>query len=78
MKTIEQLRQLANNPFYVMSEEDKRRLDEADKNDSSSDDEQQVSKKKGTYTSKKVRTKGTAAVKETGKLNKHDSDPVKE
>lgn len=66
MKTIEQLRSLAKNPFYVLTEEEKQALAAADSLSiySPSDD------------SKKKSSRGNAAVKETGKLNKHPTDPV--
>jgi hypothetical protein len=64
MKSVEQLQKLKINPFYKMSKEEIQALEEA---------ESQASQKKG-----KMSSRGNAAVKETGKLDKHSSDPVAE
>ena len=68
MKTVEQLEKLSKNPFYVMSEEEAKTLEEAQKATSVSVE----NKKKESY------SLGNATVKETGKLDKHHGDPVKE
>jgi hypothetical protein len=70
MKSIEQLEKLSSNPFYVMSEDESKVLEE-----SRSQEEDRVSsvtednKKKESYSS------GNATVKEIGKLDKHHGDP---
>lgn len=75
MKSIKQLRKLANNPFFTMSDEEVQALKAAEANE-----EQTRTASEGELRPKKglKKTKGAAAVKETGKLNKHSSDPVKE
>lgn len=72
MKTVEQLQQLSKNPFYKMTEEEKKTLENAStlKIVSSVDVD---SKKKVSQTSL-----GSATVKEIGKLDKHHGDPVAE
>lgn len=72
MKSDETLIKLSQNPHYNMSEEESQRLDElasAPRTSSVKED----SKKKVAQT-----TYGSATVKETGKLQKHPSDPVSE
>jgi len=75
MKDIEQLKRLAQNPFYQMSEEELAALKEAEKN---SDSPKKTSSKKQKPLEEQEEVKGAAPVKETGKLNKHPSDPVTE
>ncbi len=65
-KSIEQLRQLAKNPYYTLTNEEQLQLAQAE---SQSND--------GTTTAPKVQSsKGSATVKEIGRLNKHSGDPV--
>lgn len=71
MKSDETLIQLSRNPHYKMSEEESKRLSQLNSKRTSSVKED--SKKKVTQV-----VKGSATVKETGKVNKHPSDPVKE
>lgn len=68
MKSIEQLKRLATNPFYTFTEEEQAAL-------AASASEQQAG---GENSSPKFPTKGSAAVKQVGKLDKHTTDPVKE
>ncbi len=63
MKSIEQLKQLAKNPYYQMPEDEKALLDSevvpaVDDN------------------SKKKLVNGIVTVKETGYVSKHPSDPI--
>lgn len=75
MKSIQQLEQLAQNPFYKMSEEEAKFLKDSKKSGAKSPKAQEVNRPQDNT----VRTsKSNAAVKETGKLNKHIGDPVKE
>lgn len=74
MKTIEQLRRLKDNPFYTLTKEEEERLAAADS--------PKVKKRALKYNEPQVKTrtveKGSAAVKEIGSLNKHETDPVTE
>lgn len=67
MKTIEQLEKLSGNPFYTLTPEEQQRLEESRAEESLDGDE-----------SPKKLTRGNAAVKEIGKLDKHSADPVSE
>lgn len=89
MKDIEHLRRLANNPFYVMSVEDKQLLEELENNKSTSKvtetkarkgfNPAKVQEAEATTSQKKLhKGKGNAVVKEIGKLNKHSTDPITE
>lgn len=69
MRTIEQIRQLSQNPFYKLTAAERQMLEQAD--GQSQDSTDTTSKKRGSV-------KGNAVVKETGKLNKHSTDPVSE
>jgi hypothetical protein len=65
-KSIELLRQLAKNPYYTLTSEEQLQLAQAE---SQSND--------GDVTVPKVQSsKGSATVKQIGKLNKHSGDPV--
>lgn len=75
MKSIEQLKRLAQNPFYQMSDEEISALKEAEQGSSS---QKKVSSKTKTALKGQEQVKGAAPVKETGKLAKHPSDPVSE
>lgn len=68
-KSIQQLRQLAENPFYNLTEAEKQQLAEADSQDN-------AQAPKGVDTRPKVSSSGNATVKEIGQLNKHEGDPV--
>ena len=65
-KSIEQLRQLAKNPYYSLSTEEQLQLAQAESQSNSG----------GTPVPKFQSSKGSATVKEIGKLNKHSGDPV--
>lgn len=73
MKTDEQIQKLSQNPFYKLSEEEKTRLDSLSRTTAKVTSESEDSKKKQSQSAR-----GNAAVKETGKLEKHSSDPVSE
>lgn len=62
MKSTKVLQKLAKNPFYKMTPEEQEQL----QNGSES------------FPKAKVSSKGNAAVKSVGKLNKHETDPVAE
>lgn len=64
MKSVELLTQLSKNPHYKMTDEEKTLLSQAAEQPSGEN------AKKKAYSSK-----GNAAVKEIGKLEKHPSDP---
>ena len=66
-KSIEQLRQLDKNPYYHLSSEEQLRLAQA---------ESQNDSQGATQVPKLQSSKGSATVKEIGKLNKHSGDPV--
>lgn len=74
MKSLELLRKLKNNQYYTLTKEEEERLAAADspkaKKRSLKYDEPQVKTREA--------TRGSAAVKETGRLNKHETDPVTE
>ena len=66
-KSIEQLRQLAKNPYYSLTTEEQLQLAQAESQNDS----------QGATTVPKVQSsKGSATVKEIGRLNKHSGDPV--
>lgn len=70
MKSIQQLRVLNQNPFYTMTEQEKQLLEEANSTETTLyhlDDSK-----------KKSQSLGSAAVKETGSLDKHSSDPIRQ
>lgn len=76
MKDLETLKRLSKNPFYKMSDEEVKVLkdsESASKADESTEQEAPKAKKPVARSSK-----GNAAVKETGKLDKHSTDPVSE
>jgi hypothetical protein len=73
MKSIEQLVRLSQNPFYKMSESEVKQLESVKQDEPITSSVTEDSKKKVSQT-----TLGSATVKETGKLNKHSSDPVSE
>lgn len=73
MKSIAQLKQLAQNPFYKLSPEEQAAINAHDSA------QQAQAPQEGNPNPKVVfASKGNAAVKETGKLNKHGTDPVTE
>ena len=72
MKSDETLVRLSQNPFYKMSDEEAKRLKTISKEKKTSSVSEDSKKKEATV------TRGNATVKETGKLSKHDNDPVKE
>lgn len=69
MKTVEQLKKLSQNPFYVMSEQESEVLEETESIAKRTSSVTKDNKKKESY------SRGNATVKETGKLNKHHGDP---
>lgn len=73
MKSDEVLVRLAQNPHYKMSDDEVKRLDQMGQDAPKTSSVSVDSKKKQAQT-----TLGSATVKETGKLNKHPSDPVSE
>lgn len=64
-KSIEQLRFLANNPYYTMTEAEKQRLAQAESQSTTESSDPKVPS-----------FKESATVKEIGQLNKHSGDPV--
>ncbi len=64
-KSIEQLRMLADNPYYILTDAEQLRLAQAE---SQNDGEETVPKFQS--------SKGSATVKQIGQLNKHSGDPV--
>jgi hypothetical protein len=92
MKDIQTLQRLANNPYYKMSDAEKQALSDFENKKPEShvpkgsktvevtqltEIETVADDPKG-KSNGKVSSKGNAAAKETGKLNKHSSDPVSE
>lgn len=92
MKDIATLRRLAQNPYYKMSEAEKQTLSDYENQTPEShvpkgtdtveveqltEIETVADDPKG-KAARKVSSKGNAAVKETGKLSKHSTDPVSE
>ena len=71
MKSVEQLNRLQENPFYEFSEEEQKLLDESGNQDIVSSVEEDKQLPKGYATSEEG-----VAVKETGRVDKHPSDPV--
>lgn len=71
MKTVEQLRRLQKNPYYKMTNEEKQLLDS---DDAPREGIEKVSSKDENFLVDKGHT--IAAVKETGKVKKHKTDPV--
>lgn len=71
MKTIEQLKKLSGNPFYVMSEEEAKLLEEAP----TETPEPKVSSVTEDNKKKESRSTESATVKEIGKLDKQHGDP---
>lgn len=68
-KSIEQLRQLAENPYYNMTDAEALQLAQAEsQTDSQSSEEEMVPKFQS--------SKGSATVKQIGQLSKHSGDPV--
>lgn len=92
MKDLETLRKLAKNPFYKLSSQELQALEDLEKQQRvalTKDKRKATAKTTEVETEtvadgpkerspRKVSSKGNAAVKETGKLNKHSSDPVSE
>lgn len=72
MKSDEQIVKLSANPYYTFSEQEQERLDVINSQPKVSSVTVDETKKKLTV------TRGNAAVKETGRLEKHSSDPVTE
>jgi hypothetical protein len=66
MKDLKQLQRMAANPFYTMSKKEMEDLEKLQAQEQNL--EVTPEKKESVY--------GSAVVKETGKLNKHISDPV--
>lgn len=77
MRDLKQLQKLAQNPHYKMSDAEKQALKELERESASPKEEVQ---RKGPNEEQKrvLRSKDNAAVKETGKVEKHSSDPVTE
>ena len=73
MKSDDTLVRLAQNPHYKMSDAEVERLEQIGQDEPRFSSVSVDSKKKQSQT-----TLGSATVKETGKLNKHPSDPVRE
>ncbi len=71
MKSISLLTQLAQNPHYVMTDEERAYLE----NNSIPPEQSETVKKKQSAV---IPKHGNAAVKEIGKLDKHASDPIAE
>lgn len=69
MKDLETLKRLAKNPFYKMTDEEAKAL-KADKKKKSESPKAPAPVKRS--------SKDNAAVKVTGKLDKHTTDPVAE
>lgn len=69
MKSVQQLRVLAKNPFYQLTNEEVDILQEADS-------KQATAYRKNIK--KKKHVKGAASVKIVGKINKHSTDPTTE
>lgn len=68
-KSIEQLRRLATNPYYEMTEAEQLQLAQAEsQTNSETSGEESVPKFQS--------SKGSATVKQIGKLDKHSGDPV--
>lgn len=74
MKSIEQLIYLAKNPFYIMTDAEAQLLKQAETQLDAVDASVTEDSKKKASSSKR----GNAIVKETGKLNKHSTDPISE
>lgn len=72
MKTPEQLEKLSNNPFYKLTQEESRALEEH--REKSRVSSVTVDKKK----KRQSRSTESATVKEIGKLNKQHGDPKSE
>lgn len=68
-RTTEQLQKLASNPFYKLTPEEQAQLHQSN---------ELVSEEAQPKTTGKIGPKENAAVKRTGKLEKHESDPVAE
>ena len=66
-KSIEQLRQLAKNPYYNLTSEEQLQLAQAESQSNSGGE---------TPVPKLQSSKGSATVKQIGQLNKHSGDPV--
>ena len=69
MKSLKLLQQLAKNPFYTLTPEEQEYL--ANPPEAGTEN---IGRPKKT----RVSSKGNAAVKSVGKLNKHTTDPVAE
>ena len=69
-KSLEQLQQLSKNPYYVLTDAEQLQLAQAES-------QQNAQPRRELDASPKLqRSKGSATVKEIGKLNKHSGDPV--
>lgn len=67
MKSIKVLQKLAKNPYYQLTPEERMQLETP-----------QTSGTGEEYPKVNLPSKGNAAVKSVGKLNKHETDPVAE
>jgi len=73
MKTVEQLKKLSNNPYYVMSDEEAKVLENA-----STSQGQVVSSVEEDNKKKESDSTVNVTVKEIGKLDKQHGDPRSE
>lgn len=67
MKNLTQLKQLAENPFYAMTPEDKAALAALENQSNSSDDDED--------SKKKLSTSGNVTAREIGKIEMHPHYP---